>query len=856
VADGIQIDGFELTSSGIGAEAPPTGAEWLPATVPGGVHESLLAAAHIDDPYYDRNESRIRWIEERDWWYRTTFAAPPDRADGDRVRLVCHGLDTVATVWVNGERLGRHQNMFRPAEFTVTGLLAERNTLLIRFSPPLSGLAVPPTVADLLSRVRKLFGGGDGDEPAGDVEPSGILSSALGMATLRRKAAFSWGWDFGPRVPSIGVWRPIELIHERGATITGHQVRTLSADPANATAEVAVEVEVDAFGEPADLRASVVLTAPDGSESAAPVELSAGGTGGARLSIADAKLWWTHDLGAPALYRYRIEVRAGDAVLDTVDGRVGLRTIELDRSPDRREGGRLFRFLLNGVPVFARGANWLPASMLVGSVPGQRYRDLVRLARDGNMTMLRVWGGGVYEHDAFYDACDEYGLLVWQDFMFACIDYPDEDPGLREEVTLEAAYQVRRLRNHPSLALWSGNNEVQMLHGMAYGNVEPGNWGYGFFHDILPAAVARHGAGVPYWPGSPYGEDDPAGVNGVRDGDRHAWEVWHGADFGAGAAGTYPSRGEAMHFHRYAEDTGKFISEFGIHAAPELSTLERWIPAEALTVHSESFDHHNKDHPKNKGDDLLEVETGLPKGIAEYVDFTMAAQAEGIKFGVEHYRRRQPHANGTLIWQFNDVWPGFSWSIVDYDLVPKAGYYYAKRAFAPILASFRRAADGRLELWVANSTADYQDVRATVQIGTFTGETLLEREVVVSAPPATGTLAWTSPGPVAGMDRYAWVSTPDGLFPDNRAFFVPVKRLPVGTAELTVETAAAGDGAATVDITARGYAYFAHVLSPAPGVRFSDNYLDLRDGQSVRIRVDGLPDGFDPADLRVATYAS
>ena len=226
---------------------------------------------------------------------------------------------------------------------------------------------------------------------------------------------------------------------------------------------------------------------------------------------------------------------------------------------------------------------------------------------------------------------------------------------------------------------------------------------------------------MPYWPGSPYGEDDPLGVNGVHDGDRHAWEVWHGIDFGTGNPTQYASRGEAMHFHRYADDTGKFISEFGIHASPELSTLRRWIPDPGLTMHSPSFDHHNKDRPKNKGDALLEVETGLPGGVEQYVDFTMAAQAEGLKFGIEHYRRRQPSNSGTLIWQFNDVWPGFSWSVVDYDLVPKAGYYYAKRAFAPVLASFQPTHDQGVELLHSSRHGRHHPAEATVQLAAFDG---------------------------------------------------------------------------------------------------------------------------------------
>ena len=536
-----------------------------------------------------------------------------------------------------------------------------------------------------------------------------------------------------------------------------------------------------------------------------------------------------------------------------IEDRIGLRTIRLDRSPDP-EGGRFFRFVLNGVPVFARGAAWLPPSMLVGSTTDQRYRRLLGLARDGGMTMLRVWGGGVYEKDAFWAACDEAGVLVWLDFMFACIDYPTDESDLVREVELEAVHQLRRLRNRASLGLWCGNNEVHMVHQAAYGNVGPGDWGYDFFNDLLPRLVDEHSPGVDYWAGSPYGEDDPLGVNGVNDGDRHAWEVWHGIDFGTGDPTTYTNIGEARHFWRYERDRGKFISEFGIHASPELSTLRRWLPDEGLVVHSAAFDHHNKDNPKNKGDALLDVETGLPVGIEQYVDFTMATQAEGLKFGVEHYRRRQPHNSGTLIWQFNDVWPGFSWSVIDHDLVPKAGYYYTKRAYAPVVASFRRTVGGVLELWVANSSAQEVRTQAVVELASFDGSWHHRLTVPVDVQPGTAAWVWEGEPGVTTSDRYAWVSSPDGAFPTNRLFFDHVKNLPLTPPDLAVEIASDAATSASVRITAASFAYFVRVLSPAPGVTFSDNYVDLRAGESVVIEVRGLPTGFDPQDLVVESY--
>ncbi|MEW1960501.1 glycoside hydrolase family 2 protein [Kineococcus sp. NPDC059986] len=846
---GTTIGAFDLAHSAVGVEVPADG--WIPAPVPGGVHEALLAAGLIPHPYRDGNEDAVRWVEERDWWYRSRIDLPADLAPDERVCLVFHGLDTVVDVWLDGELLGHHDNMFRPAEFDVTRFAAGGHALLLRFSPPLAGLEVPDSARSLLTRLRGALG--DLTDPA-EEGGSGILSDDLARATQRRKATFSWGWDFGPRVPSVGIWLPVELRRSRAAVLRGHHVRTDAVHP-DGTADVvlAADVEVFATDDPLAVRFRLTAAGRPAVTVSAPVQ---DGRAEVVVPVPDAALWWTHDLGEPVLHDLAVDLvvdpgPGGESdVLDTRAGRVGLRTVTLDRSPDP-EGGRHFRFLLNGVPVFARGAAWLPPSLLVGSVTDDRLHDLVRLARDGGSTMLRVWGGGIYEHDAFYAACDELGVMVWQDFAFACIDYPSEDATLAREVALEAEHQVARLRNHPCLALWCGSNEVQMVHGFAYQGYEDGNWGSEFFFRTLPDTVARLDGATPYWPGSPWGEDASEGwlaVNGVLDGDRHAWEVWHGLDVGAGG-GEFASVGEARHYRRYAADRGKFVSEFGIHAAPERGTLERWVGDADLTIHSPAFDARNKDHPKDKHDAVLEIVTGLPTTLQEYVDDTMVSQAEGLKFGVEHYRRRQPHCSGALVWQFNDVWPGFSWSLVDFDLVPKAGYYAVKRAFAPLLASFRTDGD-RLELWLSNAG---RPVRTTVEfsVGGFDGREVLASSATAALGTAESRVVWSGEG-LTAPDRYAWVQGPD--VPANRLFFTEVKDVPFGPSRLDVAVVGTGATTATVTMASHGYTYRAHVLSPAPGVRFSDNHVDLPDGHRVTLDVEGLPAGFDVADLVVRSH--
>lgn len=801
--------------------------DWIPVSVPGGVHEALIAAGRIAHPYRNANERVDAWVEERDWWYRAVFDRPDTQG---AARLTFDGLDTVADVWLNGVRLGHHENMFRPADFAVS--LEDRNVLLVRFTPPLRGVRIKPEIARMVARLRKLSalgGGGDSFD-----EESAILRT-LPRATTRRKAAYSWGWDFGPNIPSIGIWRPVHLRVEPAATIEGHHVAVTRLTRDHRTATVSVRIDARA-----GLGSRVTLISPSGR-----MFVSEGTDLVHELVVDDPELWWTHDLGAAALHDVVIELLEGDDVVDVVRDRVGLRTIELDRSKDRRDGGRLFRFVLNGMPLFARGASWLPVGMFPGSVTADEHRDLVLRAREAHFTMLRVWGGGVYEQDSFYTACDEFGILVWQDFMFACLDYPSADEQLQREVTLEAEYQVKRLRNRACLAVWVGNNEVHMFHSLLRLSLRRGSWGWHFFHRILPEAVAAYDGITPYWPGSPYGEGGVLAVNGTKDGDRHTWEVWHGTTIPFFSVGKrrYPTLGDQRHYRRYAEDTGKFASEFGIHASPELASLRRWIDDDLLDVHSPVFDAHNKDTPKNKGDELLAVTTGLPTSLDEYMLYTQAVQAEGMAFALEHYRSRQPHSGGALIWQFNDVWPGLTWSLVDSDGVPKSAYYAAARASAPVAVAFveRR---GSLELWLMNNGPVPVHAEIEIEIGTFDGRTRERTVVTTQAETASSVLAWRGRAPRGGQ-HYAWASSPRNQFPSARKHFDEIARLDFGSSRLDVQ--ARDDG---LLIRSAGYSYSVRIEQPHPGIRLSDNCFDLRDGDERFVTVRGT----DPSTLAVSAF--
>jgi len=812
--------------------------DWLPAAVPGDVHTSLVRAKRIPPPFYNINVETCQWVEEREWWYRTTFQWPEDEAaDALRYLLRFDGLDTFATVYLNGVEVGRHANMFIAAEFDVSEHLrfGAVNTLAVRFD------TVVATI---------------GDRPWIDDEwfPRNPIRVWV------RKAQYNFGWDWAPRLVSVGIWQEVTLRRYQGTRLGSVFFKTLEITPQTARVAVQIEAERGPCPEPSpehgrrDSRrtdlpalsahvrlerhgqpiAGVVPLAP-------PLVPPAGAKGEIELEVPEPALWWTHDLGEPALYDLTVELLVGGELLDTHQERVGIRTIAVDQSPDPEEPGtKFFTFVLNGMRIFAKGADWIPADSFVSQVDESRYRELLKLAVAANMNMLRVWGGGIYEKDAFYRLCDELGVLVWQDFMFACAPYPDHDPEFMAEVEREAVAVLRRLRNHPCIALWCGNNENDWIADQ-YHWQQPGYRfpGWRINHELLPPIVERMDGTRLYWPSSPYGGNDH---NDEREGNRHNWQVWHGLVFPR-RFGQRPERRftpEAVSFRHYAKDMARFVSEFGMHAAPVLETLRRNIPAPGLRLGSPELLYRNKDDPRDKGNHLMASCTGLPTTLEQYIDFSMIAQAEGLKFGIEHYRRRKFHCSGTLFWQLNDCWPGLSWSVLDYYLFPKAGYFYAKRAYAPILASFKEEVDG-VSLWITNDTLEDFSDTVTVFQGDFSGrklyEEILEVRVPANASLKVKHLSFVELRIEDPRREYLAVCSQSGRFYDNRHFFVEVKDLVRPKPDLKVEIAEGSDGKYEVGVTTDVYAYFVKLVVPIEGTKFSDNYFDLFPGQERVIEV-------------------
>lgn len=821
----MRLENWELLDAEPGDDPSPD-ADWLPVTAPGDVYQALVAAGRLAHPFQGRGEAEAAWVRDRVWWWRAEFEAPAS-APGEMVELVFDGLDTFAEVFLDGVSLGRADNMFVVWTFDLTGRVTpgQSHRLTVRFDPPALACDRGPTpvwsaFTDRISRSKR---------------------------NLMRKAQFGWGWDWGPDLPTVGVWKPARIEVRPCAVIADLRFATLSVSDEIAQARIEVAVE----GSADDATLEIVLSDPDG----AVVLRHRGDAASTTLPVAveAPRLWWTADLGDQPFYRLTVRLTEGGRILDETARRVGLRTIAIDQSPDPDEpGATFFRFVLNGRPIFAKGACWVPSTSFVADVDAPAYRRLIDQAVAANMNMIRVWGGGVYEPDLFHDLCDEKGVLVWQDFMFACAHYPEDDAFVAL-VSTEIEQQVRRLRHHPSLAVWCGNNESQAMHRI--NNDKAGEDGLLsgalLYEHIMPDLLARLDPGTPYWPGSPGGGPNP---NSMRGGDVHDWTVWHGVppipdDAMIGDFGTTP---EAVAWTRYAEDLSRFVSEFGLQAAPALATLERWMDPADLTPDSEGFLARIKDEAR-KADLMMAPVTGLPTTLRDYVDFTQWCQAEGLKFGMEHFRRRSPHCSGALIWQFNDCWPCVSWSLIDWDGVEKASFHAVRRAFAPVLASFREADDGQVELWITNDTREAVRGEVVVSLETLDGEVLEQAAVAFDAPSSSHAVPWRG----ATTDRADVVlraRSTSGAFSAARHLFVPIARLALRSgARPITKIVRLGPTELRVDLGADTWLAFVHITSSRPDLRFSDNHFDLAAGETRSIRVTA-PSSIGPGDVTVRCW--
>ncbi len=784
---------------------------WLPATVPGDVHTDLLALGLIPDPFVADNELQVMWVAESDWEYRRTFAVDRTLLAQEHIVLVCDGLDTIADVYLNGACLGHAENMFRRWEWDAKGLLlAGENELRIVFGSPVRFIAARQAELPLI---------GGGDIPGGP---------------HLRKAPCHWGWDWGPKLPPIGVWREIRLEGFAARLTDVHLRQKHEGGAVTLSAEIKAQAP---YGLDDEIMASLTVTSPAGEQFSAEYKLLnlwAGEPHFADLEveIPDPQLWWPNGYPSPGLpagaaqplYHVEITLRRGKAVLDQRSYQIGLRTVALRQEPDA--WGQEFTFTINGVRLFAKGANWIPADSFPTRVTPADLERLIKAATDANMNMLRVWGGGFYPEDAFYDLCDRYGILVWQDCMFACGIYP-VDADFVENVRVEVQENVRRLRHHASLALWCGNNEMEQ--GWCdWGWNQPDDpvnqrlkAGYDrMFHHLLPDLLASEDPDRPYWPSSASANTPFDGANNQVQGDCHYWDVWH----------------KAAPFTAYRDQFPRFMSEFGFQALPPLPTIATYAQPADWNLTSYVMEHHQRS-PVGNGLIIAQMAQNfrMPKDFPSLVTLSQVLQAEGIRYGVEHWRRNRARVSGTLIWQLNDCWPVASWSSIDYFGRWKALHYAVRRFYEPLLLSVVH--EGKtMAVHLTSDLLEPVDTLVRWRLETLDGQPLRSGEQAVRAAALADTLVDVfdfSPLVTAQNQRQAIVVAE--LWQDGRRAarsvtpFVPSKHLALRDPGLTVQTGVEGD-TLVVQVSAQSLARFVELAIDGADVVFSDNYFDLPAG--------------------------
>ena len=768
----------------------------VPAEVPGSVYHDLLAAGRIPDPFYRDNETEALKLMEYDFHYSRAFQADGELLDCGAVLLRCEGLDTLAAVYINGAEAGRADNMHRTWEFDVKDLLREgENNIAVHFASP-------------TRFIRESYAADPADGTADAME---------GFPSLR-KAHCMFGWDWGPRLPDAGIWRDISLVGVDTARIRDVLVKQFHED-GRAALEIDTHIArlTDA---PAEVRVSV--TAPDGT-----VLTGAGET--CRIEVPDPRLWWPAGYGGQPLYRVEAELVSGGTRLDVWSRRIGLRTMTVSRV--KSEHGESFSHCVNGVDVFAMGMDYIPEDNLLPRVTPERTRRLLEDARAANVNTIRVWGGGYYPDDYFYDICDELGLLVWQDFMFACAVY-NLTEAFEETITAEFVDNIRRLRSHPSLALWCGNNEMEQFagSGMWIRAMRQKSDYIKMFQYIIPKVLKAEDPQAFYWPSSPSSGGDFDEPGDPSRGDVHDWDVWHGL----------------KPFTDYRNYLFSYVSEFGFQSFPCMETIASFTLPEDRNVFSYIMEKHQRNAAANgRIVTYLSQNYLYPATLDKLVYASQLLQAQAMQYGVEHWRRNRGRCMGAVIWQLNDCWPVASWAGIDYFGRWKALQYYARRFFAPVLVSCNE--EGLVNQEDISVNTEHIDPRKTARLNVsnetmeaFAGRidwslrrpdaSVIEEGSFDVAVPALDALwlpeqDFTKYGPYDCYYAYRLTDRAGHTVGEGSVLFCAPKHFRFQDPGLTVRLE--GDEAV---VTASAYARSVEIQC-GPDVLLEDNYFDMNGGE-------------------------
>ena len=770
-----------------------TTANWLSAKVPGTVHTDLSANKIIQNPFFGDNEKQLQWIENEDWEYQTTFSISNEEIKSENCILQFEGLDTYADVFLNDKKILMADNMFRTWNVNVKkDLKSGQNTLrIVFFSAVKKGKEAAKKFSYTLPGDEKVFS---------------------------RKAQYHYGWDWGPKFVTAGIWKNVKLHFWNSATILNVKHHQKTLNDTLAELDVITEINSNATGK-------FQLKINDKIE---VITLKKGlNTITSQYEIQNPKRWWTNGLGEANLYALEISLSRNGTLLHSKKRTIGLRTIELVQEKDAI--GKSFYFKLNGIPVFMKGANYIPPDSFLPRATDSVYKSIVKNAVDSNMNMLRVWGGGVYADDVFYDECDKNGILVWQDFMFACAMYPGDENFL-QNVKMEVIDNVNRLQNHPSIAVWCGNNE----------NDEGWkNWGWQkqykysqsdstkiwtdykkLFHELIPQTLDSLLSKNEnrYWPSSPsigWGRKES-----LLEGDSHYWGVWWGKE----------------PFEIYEKKVGRFMSEYGFQGMPNLETFKSFAHNEDLNLNSEAVKHHQK-HATGYQTiaEYMERDYQVPKSFEDYIYVSQLLQADGMKTAIEAHRRSKPNCMGTLFWQLNDCWPVTSWSAVDYFGRWKAFQYQVKRSFENILISVKDDENNYKIVVVNDDLKSYQG-EFTIELLDFSGAKLWKINETVTFLQNSSETLFTIPKDTIPDKQLKNTLLSLSFKTGNKEvktlfYFVRPKDFVLTKPNIQISVV----DEVTIEISSDVLAK--NVFLSSDDVFFSDNYLDVLPNEKVKIHL-------------------
>ncbi|MBT7528872.1 MAG: glycoside hydrolase family 2 protein, partial [Flavobacteriaceae bacterium] len=677
---------------------------WLEASVPGDVHMDLLKNGLIEDPFYRLNEHDLQWIDKTDWEYKTEFDLSKKDINSHSLSLDFHGIDTYSSIYLNDSLIATTDNMFigKTVDIKSFAKLGKNKLYVKLYSPINKGVKLHDSLGYDISSFN-----------ANDLAEIGKVEGNKRVSVFTRKAPYHYGWDWGPRLVTSGIWQPINIKKWNYFNIEDLYIKQKTLDE---SASLVAEIEVESYLEIDEMISEIYVDNQKVStdliyinKGANKIEIP--------FTIKDYELWWPNGMGDQNMYEIKVKLQSNNNFV-TTSKRIGLREINLVTSEDSI--GNNFYFEVNKKPVFMKGVNYIPQDIFLNRVSDDKYEELLNSAVDANMNMIRVWGGGIYENEIFYNLCDEKGLLVWQDFMFACAMYPGDQEFLKS-VEQEAEFNVKRLRGHPSIALWCGNNEVRSAWK---------NWGWekdvienqspeianeiskaydDVFHKILPKVVNNLDSSTAYWPSSP-GSTFSGGTESYTSGDAHYWGVWWGKE----------------NFESYNQKVPRFMSEFGFQSFPEFSSIDKYTNESDYSIYSDVMKSHQRSSIGNKTiEDYMLRYYNKPKSFKGYLYVSQVLQAYGVSMGMEAHRRNKGYSMGSLYWQLNDCWPVASWSSIDYFGKWKALHYSTKKAFQPVLISFFKS-DSEIELHIISDLLESKEVNLNLKVLSFSGEILYE----------------------------------------------------------------------------------------------------------------------------------